>query len=306
MSDSRSDPQLPSPETQTLDEAYRLDTPDAELYFELVGPPGAPVIFYLHGGPGYNSHSFRELVGDDLSGFRVIYADQRGAGRSLADTGADLGVAAMAEDVFAILDALRLSRVTLLAHGFGAMVAAAAAQRAPERVERLIWVNPWVTMPELAKTLQLEAAKLSGREAAEDDLAELPPAERVAEAVQVQGGKNLFDALLFQSAGSRMRLEHTDAELFAELQESVLTEGWQDLWDLEADLAPLRLLAHPTVVVVGKHDQSCYPCQAEAVLSALPHALVSLLGTAHYPWLDEPEDFNEVLQQAMQLPPRTP
>ena len=297
---------MSGPETQTLDEAYRLDTPDAELYFELVGPPGAPVIFYLHGGPGYNSHSFRELVGDDLSGFRVIYADQRGAGRSLADTGADLGVAAMAEDVFAILDALRLPRVTLLAHGFGAMVAAAAAQRAPERLERLILVNPWVTMPELAKTLQLEAAKLGDREVSEDDLADLPPAERVAEAVQVQGGKNLFDALLFRSAGSRMRLEHTDAELFAELQESVLTEGWRNLWDLEANLAPLRSLAHPTVVIVGKRDRSCYPRQAEHVLSTLPHALVSLLETAHYPWLDEPEDFSEVLQQAMQLPPRTP
>lgn len=298
-------PQMSGPESQTLDEAYRLDTPDAELYFELVGPLDAPVIFYLHGGPGYNSHSFRELAGDDLAGFRVIYADQRGAGRSLADTGADLGVAAMAEDVFAILDALRLPRVTLLAHGFGAMVAAAAVQRAPERVERLILVNPWVTMPELAKTLQLEAAKLGGREVVFADLADLPPAERVAEAVQVQGGKNLFDALLFQSAGSRMRLEHTDAELFAELQESVLTEGWQNLWDLEADLVPLRPLAHPTVVIIGKHDRSCYPRQAEGVLSALPHALVSLLETAHYPWLDEPEDFSEVLQEAMQLPPRT-
>ncbi len=175
-----------------LDEAYRLDTPDAELYFELVGPPDAPVIFYLHGGPGYNSHSFRDLVGDELAAFRVIYADQRGAGRSLADTGADLGVEAMAGDVFAILDALRISRATLLAHGFGATVAAAAARRAPERVERLVWVNPWVTMPELAKTLQLEAAKLAGREADADDLTELPPAERVREAVQGGGRQKPF------------------------------------------------------------------------------------------------------------------
>ena len=282
-----------------FDEMYRLDTPDAELYFELVGPAGAPVIFYLHSGPGYNSHSFRELAEDELRSFRLVYADQRGAGRSLADTGADLGVEALAGDVFAILDALRIERVTLLAHGFGALIAAEAVKRVPGRIERVVLVNPWVDMPELAKTVQLAAARLAGREVSEDDLAELPPAERVAEAAQSAGGKGLFDSLFFSSTGSRMRLEHTDAELFTELQESVLT-GWQDIWELTADLTPLREV--PTVVIVGREDGSCYPRQAELVLSALPHALVSLLETAHYPWLDDPETFGETLAQAMQVP----
>ncbi len=301
MEDTSSNPATYSGDT--LDEAYRLDTPDAELYFELVGPPNAPVIFYLHGGPGYNSHSFRELAADELRGFRVVYADQRGAGRSLADTGADLGVEALAEDVFAILDALRLTRVTLLAHGFGALIAAAAVKQSPARIERLILVNPWADMPELAKTVQLSAARLSGREVTEDDLAELPPAERVVEAVQSWGGKGLFDTLFFASTGSRMRLEHADAELFTELQESVLS-GWQDIWELTADLTPLR--SHPAVVIVGRQDGSCYPRQAELVLGALPHALFSLLETAHYPWLDDPEAFGETVVQAMQIPPRTP
>ena len=286
-----------------FDEVYRLDTPDAELYFELVGPADAPVIFYLHGGPGYNSHSFRDLAGDELRGFRVVYADQRGAGRSLADTGADLGVEALAADVVAILDALRVERVTLLAHGFGALIAAEAVKRSPERTERAVLVNPWVDMPELAKTVQLASARLSGREVSEDDLAELPPAERVSEAAQSAGGKGLFDSLFFSSTGSRMRLEHTDAELFTELQESVLT-GWQDIWELTADLTPLREI--PTVVIVGREDGSCYPRQAELVLSALPQALVSLLETAHYPWLDDPEAFGETVIQAMSVPPKTP
>ena len=281
-----------------FDEMYRLDTPDAELYFELVGPADAPVIFYLHSGPGYNSHSFRELAEDELRSFRLVYADQRGAGRSLADTGADLGIEALAGDVFAILDALRVERVTLLAHGFGALIAAEAVKRSPERIERVVLVNPWVDMPELAKTVQLAAARLAGREVGEDDLAELPPAERVSEAAQSAGGKGLFDSLFFSSTGSRMRLEHTDAELFTELQESVLT-GWQDIWELTADLTPLREVPTVVVVIVGREDGSCYPRQAELILSALPHALVSLLETAHYPWLDDPEAFGETVTQAM-------
>ena len=288
----------------TLDEAYRLDTPDAELYFELVGPPDAPAIFYLHGGPGYNSHSFRDLVGDELLNYRMIYADQRGAGRSLADTGADLGAEATARDVFAILDALRIPKVTLLAHGFGAVVAAHTVALEPDRIERLILVNPWVSMPELAKTLQLTALRLDGSAVDEAELPELPPAERVAEAVQGKGGKELFDRLLFASTGSRMRLEHADAEGFADLQESTLREGWQDLWEVSADLTPLSDPALPTVVILGQEDGSVYPRQAEYVLRELPHALVSLLETAHYPWLDDPEAFVAILEDAMRVPPR--
>ena len=83
-----------------------------------------------------------------------------------------------------------------------------------------------------------------------------------------------------------------------------MLEGWQNLWELTADLGPLRTLAHPTVVVLGRADGSSYPRQAEIVLSALPHALLSLLETAHYPWLDDPEAFADTLAQAMALPPR--
>ena len=102
-----------------------------------------------------------------------------------------------------------------------------------------------------------------------------------------------------------MRLEHADAELFAELQESALSD-WENLWELTAELRPLRTLAHPTVVILGRYDGLSYPKQAERVLSELPHALLSLLESAHYPWLDDPEAFAASLDEAMQLPPRAP
>ena len=66
----------------------------ADLYFEVTGSPGSsdPALVFLHGGPGYNSYSFRSLFGDRLAETlpqrRVMYLDQRGAGRSgpLEDT----------------------------------------------------------------------------------------------------------------------------------------------------------------------------------------------------------------------------
>src|SRR5690606_5507311 len=117
--------------------AYQGSRP-ASLYVERVGPVGAPTVYFLHGGPGYNAASFREIAGGELEELDVVYADQRGAGRSTGEGGSD--VALLAADVFAVMDALGIARATLLAHGFGALVALRAARTAPERVERLVLV----------------------------------------------------------------------------------------------------------------------------------------------------------------------
>jgi len=69
-------------ESRFLDEIFNVELPDADLYVERVGPADAPAVYYLHGGPGYSSHSFRDLMGDELEAYQVVYADQRGGGRS--------------------------------------------------------------------------------------------------------------------------------------------------------------------------------------------------------------------------------
>ena len=53
------------------------------VWYKLSGRPGAPVIAYFHGGPGYNAYAFEKSAGQLLEeSFRVIYIDQRGCGRS--------------------------------------------------------------------------------------------------------------------------------------------------------------------------------------------------------------------------------
>ena len=146
------------------DEASALDrladdgTTQAQLYFERVGPVGAPTVYYLHGGPGYNASSFRELMGEELEAYDVIYADARGGGRSPGVLGSDVDV--LAEDVAAVLGELEVEEAVLLAHGFGAMVAAQVAADHPELVRRLVLVNPWISMPRLAQDLNLAAQRV--------------------------------------------------------------------------------------------------------------------------------------------------
>lgn len=286
--------------TAWLDDAAHVVVPGADLYVEQVGRPDAPPVYVLHGGPGYSCHALRELLGEDLERYRVVYADQRGGGRSYADAPFDLDV--LADDVAAVLGGLRLADATLLAHGFGAAVAVRTARRYPDRVRGLVLVNPWVSMPMLARTLQREAALRSGNgdaalppEGALADADALDPQSLVDEAFGRTSAKALFDALLFPDAAARMRLEHADANaLLGPTETAELPEPWRV--DVRAELASVRA---PAAVLVATHDGSAYPDQAEAALSGLPHGVTALVDAGHYPWLDAGDEFVASLHAAL-------
>src|SRR5690625_1650022 len=117
------------------DAAYHITRDTADLYVEAVGPEDGQPVYYLHGGPGYNSFSFRDLLGDSLEEQLLLYADQRGGGRSYAE--APFSFELLADDVRSVLKALDISSASLLGHGFGAAIAVEVAATWPELVDRL-------------------------------------------------------------------------------------------------------------------------------------------------------------------------
>ncbi len=272
--------------------AYRDERP-ASLYVERVGPSGATTVYYLHGGPGYNAASFREIAGGELEAYDVIYADQRGAGRSTGTGGSDPQL--LAADVFAVLDALEVSSATLLAHGFGGLVAAAAARRAPERVPRIVLMNPWISLPQLARDLHAEALGESAGDPAESEAAD--PRALVDEAFGRVNPKTLFDDMQFPSTSSRIFLEHVDAvALTGDVPDDVADEVW--LQDGVADLRAAAVAGVGVVLLSGRADRTSYPAQAELVLTAAPNAVFGLLDAGHYPWIDD-EAFGATLREAL-------
>ncbi|MDE0528435.1 MAG: alpha/beta hydrolase [Truepera sp.] len=286
-----------------LDIPYTLTRSDADLYVEQVGPEDGPVIFYLHGGPGYNSHSFRDLIGEDLDRYRMIYADQRGSGRSYAS--ADFTINDLADDIQTTLDTLEIESASLLAHGFGAQIAIRAAGTFPTRISGLILVSPWFSMPLLTRTLQRLAATLSGRveqalppEEVLDATGAPDPAEVIAQAFEWVNPKQLFDTLEFPNPAARLRLEYSDSTALLGPHAS---GELIDPWELDA-LAELDRLGLPLVILAGKDDRTVVPDQLEAGLRRTPGALMSLLEGGHYPWLDDPETFLNLLGKITDRP----
>ncbi|GGK23977.1 proline iminopeptidase [Deinococcus malanensis] len=287
----------------------------ADLYFEVTGEgqEGSAPVVYLHGGPGYNSYSFRTLFGERLEGRSMVYLDQRGSGRSgpLEDTeqGADtLDLDTLVADVEALRDHLGVERIVPLGHAFGALVALEYARRHPTRTERVVLVNPWVHFPDLALTLLEEASALRGQDLedpAEQVRAGTPEGQhpqigsaRVEAAFDLLNARDLLNAMQFRDAATRMRLEFVDAEGQlaggGEVQEALVNQG---LWEFE--YAPfLQEIRRPVFLIAGAHDRSSYPTQVQWVAD-LGGADVTVLDAGHYPWLDDEDAFAEALEESL-------
>src|SRR5262249_45873930 len=129
-----------------------LPVDGAKLYLLARGADrSAPVLLWLHGGPGGAERPlFRYFNGELEKHFVVVYWDQRGAGRSF-DPKADphrLTIAQHVADLNTVVDHLRQSfgedKIILMGHSWGAALGLLYAQTHPDKVPAFIGVNPVV------------------------------------------------------------------------------------------------------------------------------------------------------------------
>jgi len=123
-------------------EGYAPGADGVRLFFRFEGQ-GRDTVVVLHGGPSlglaYLAPDLEPLSRD----FTLPHYDQRGVGRStLPPDGADLAVARHVADLDALRRHFGLGRLVLLGHSWGAMLAAHYAAAHPQRVERMLVVDP--------------------------------------------------------------------------------------------------------------------------------------------------------------------
>jgi pimeloyl-ACP methyl ester carboxylesterase len=129
--------------------AERVAVDGAELYLLVRGEEAsAPLVLWLHGGPGgAETPLFRLFNGALEERFVVAYWDQRGAGRSFhpdADP-RELTIARHLADLDAIVDHLRAAlgreRVALIGHSWGSALGLLYARAHPDKVHAFIGVG---------------------------------------------------------------------------------------------------------------------------------------------------------------------
>ena len=122
----------------------RLYGQDVRMAYMDVAPAGTPnghtvVLFHGNNFAGFYFGSLIDVLRHE--GFRVIAPDQVGYGRSSKPV-IPYHLNDMARNSKLLVDSLKLSRVMIVGHSMGGMVATRFATQYPDTVERLVLYNP--------------------------------------------------------------------------------------------------------------------------------------------------------------------
>ena len=263
---------------------------DADLLRIPVGPGSMHVERYGHGGSpillvhGFGTCAFlwREVGPELASANRTAFAvDLFGYGESDRPFDAQFGIEAQSDYLDHALTALRLAKATVVGVDLGGAIAMHLAYTRPERVERLVLVNP-IAFDEIpaddVKTLQRNTARF---------------AIRVSRGLL--GAAPLMRELLERSVAAPDKMpEHLVARYMAPY---VGQEGLNHLLSLARavdgeDMLDVELgqIDCPTMIVWGDQDRFLSPKMADKLADTIPGSrLVRLPGTGRLVPEEAPE-----------------
>lgn len=271
-------------------------TTDADLLRIPVGPGAVHVERYGHGGPGvvllhgFGTSSFLwRCVAPALAVARqtAFAIDMLGYGESDRPFGEDFGIAAQAEYVDRAMTALRLPRATVVGMDVGGGVALRLAATRPERVDRLILINP-VAFDELpagdVKAMQRNTARFA-LQASRGVLGAAPLLTPVLEG-GVADPRHMPPRLVARYLAPYVGKDGVSHLLV--LGRSIRAEDLEDL-----DLA--RITA-PTLIIWGELDGWSDPSLPDRLTTAIRQSrLVRLPTAARLVPEEEPEQLAELI-----------
>jgi proline iminopeptidase len=276
-----------------------LETEDGvRLYYRVEGE-GRDTVVVLHGGPslghGYLAPDLMPLT----RGRAVVHYDQRGIGQSTSLTEPErLTVERHVQDLEALRVHLGLERLALLGHSWGGMLAARYAAAHPQRVERILLLDPMAPAREpfmaMGSARAQELVRMRLDEAARERLGSLFTVTEADDAgAHCRALFSILTRTYFEDPATTSR---TRADFCAGSPETLRNRADVDAaifgslgaWDVRH---LLREVESPVLVVHGA--ASAIPPEAmEAWVAAFPNArLLTIEVAGHYLHVDRPEAF---------------
>lgn len=256
--------------SKLLEPLKNIDAGVLNVGYVDAGPANGAVVILLHGWP-YDIHTYVDVVPIlAAAGFRVIVPHLRGYGttRFLSDLTVRNGQqAAIAVDIIALMDALKIESATVAGCDWGARTACIVAAMWPERVTALVSVSGYLIGSQQAGTSPLPPkAELQwwyqyyfatergrmGYEQNRHDFAKL--------IWQIASPKWAFDDTTFErSARSLANPDHVSIVIHNYRWRLGLAEGEARYLDLESRLARAPVITVPTITFEGDANGAPHP-----------------------------------------------
>lgn len=268
----------------------------ARVHYVDEGPAQArETIVFLHGNPTW-SFLYRNLVLALRDQHRCIALDYPGFGLSEAPAGYDYLPRTQSRTVEQFVDALDLTRVTLVVQDWGGPIGLGFAGRRPERVKALVIGNTWAWPKDQDPGARRFSTFLGG------------PIGRFLEL--------RFNALprLFFAMGTRDRVPRPVMEMYLrpfrrpDRREPTLIfpreilASTEYLAEVEAGLG--RLADHPALIVWGARDPAFRTADRVRFERAFPrHRTVLLENAKHFIQEDEPRRMSDAIREFLRESP---
>ncbi len=235
-----------------------VDVGVAKIFYATYGKGTTPVIL-LHGGLG-NSDHFGFQVPALLENYKVIAIDSRGQGRSTLSTKTKLSYHVMANDVLAVMDALKIDAAALVGWSDGGAIALDIAINHPKRVSKLFVFGT---------NYHADGSK-----------PRRGPSPKT------------FNQYVVKCKSDYMKMSKTPSSY--DTMVGTLVPIWRSAGGFTKD--QMRSIKAPTVIADGDHDEIIFLDHIKEMALLIPNAkLVVFENASHFAIWQAPEAFNKAL-----------
>jgi proline iminopeptidase len=258
-----------------------------------------PVIIFVHGGPGDTHFYLRKAAEPLTSTFRCVLYDQRGVGKSTLNmiNQKTLHISRLIDDMERLRQDLRMDKVMLVGHSWGAMLAFFYAHVYPERVEKLVLISMGPLDKEMAEVAKAKLLHpLSQGEREEFDRLNL-----LRKHYFEVGNREEYLHVFSELMRFRLKSWFYSQEAAALFYQDYLAEGLDFQPEVAAHVNQsasqfplwkgIERLTAPVLVIYGHQDFEPIT-QGYLIKERVPQAkLLFLNKCGHVPWYEQPEAF---------------
>jgi pimeloyl-ACP methyl ester carboxylesterase len=275
---------------------YEADTQGQKLrmaYMDVAAAkPNGRTVVLLHGKNFSGAYWAETIKALTAEGYRVVAPDQIGFGKSSKPAAYQFSFQTLAANTRALLDSIKVRGFVLVGHSMGGMLAARTALMYPERVERLVLVNPIGL-----EDWKLVAPYRTVEENFAQELRATPESIREYQRVSYFAGewKPQYEALIEVLAGWTRHAEYRRVAWNAALT--------SDMIFTQPVVYEFERLSRPTLLIIGQRDRTAigkdrapkevaarmgdYPALGRAAAARIPGArLMEIPEAGHLPQVE--------------------